>query len=43
MEYQAQIAANTFNTAQATQDILAELRSVITLDGSDTAIRIYNS
>ena len=42
MEYQAQIAANTFNSAQATQQILAELRSVITNDGSDTAIRIYS-
>ena len=42
MEYQAQIAANTFNSAQATQQILAELRNVITNDGSDTAIRIYS-
>ena len=42
MEYQAQIAANTFNSSQATQQILAELRSVITNDGSDTAIRIYS-
>ena len=42
MEYQAQIAANTFNTAQATQSILSELRSVMTTDGGDTAIRIYS-
>lgn len=42
MEYQAQIAANTFDTAQATQAILGELRSVMTSDGGDTAIRIYS-
>ena len=42
MEYQAQIAANTYNTAQATQQILAELRSVVTTDSGDTAIRVYS-
>lgn len=42
MEYQAQIAANTFDTAQATQAILGELRSVMTSEGGDTAIRIYS-
>ena len=42
MEYQAQIAANTFDTAQATQAILGELRSVMTSDGGDAAIRIYS-
>jgi hypothetical protein len=42
MEYQAQIAANTYNTAVATQDILGELRSVITTDSGDTAIRVYS-
>lgn len=42
MEYQAQIAANTYNTAIATQDILSELRSVITTDSGDTAIRVYS-
>ena len=42
MEYQAQIAANTYNSAQATQSILAELRSVISTDGGDTAIRVYS-
>lgn len=42
MEYQAQIAANTYNTAIATQEILGELRSVITTDSGDTAIRVYS-
>ena len=42
MEYQAQIAANTYNTALATQAILYELRSVITTDNGDTAIRVYS-
>ena len=42
MEYQAQIAANTYNTATATQQILAELRSVVTTDSGDTAIRVYS-
>ena len=42
MEYQAQIAANTYNTAMATQQILAELRSVVTTDSGDTAIRVYS-
>jgi hypothetical protein len=42
MEYQAQIAANTYNTAMATQEILSELRSVITTDSGDTAIRVYS-
>ena len=41
-EYMAQIAANTFDTAQATNDILLELRSVI---GSGAApgsgVRVY--
>lgn len=40
MEYQAQIAANTYNTAMHTQDILFELRSVIASDGGPTAIRV---
>lgn len=40
MEYQAQIAANTYNTAIHTQDILFELRSVIASDGGPTAIRV---
>ena len=42
MEYQAQIAANTYNTSMATQQILAELRSVVTTDSGDTAIRVYS-
>lgn len=42
MEYQAQIAANTFNTAQSTQEILSELRSVITTESGDTAVRVYS-
>ena len=42
MEYQAQIAANTYNTAMATQQILAELRSVVTTDSGDSAIRVYS-
>jgi hypothetical protein len=40
MEYQAQIAANTYNTAMHTQDILIGLRSVITADGGLSAIRV---
>ena len=40
MEYQAQIAANTFDTAMASQAILSELRSVITTDSGDSAIRV---
>ena len=42
MEYQAQIAANTYDTAVASQQILAELRSVITFDGGDGAIRTHS-
>lgn len=39
MEYQQQIAANTFNTAINTQEILSELRSVISSEGGFTGIR----
>ena len=39
MEYQQQIAANTFNTAVNTQEILSELRSVIASEGGYTGIR----
>lgn len=42
MEYQAQIAANTYNTSIATQEILAELRSVVTTDTGDPSIRVYS-
>lgn len=41
MEYQAQIAANTYNTAIATQDILSELRSVVTTETGASSIRVY--
>lgn len=40
MEYQAQIAANTYNTAIHTQEIMSYLRSVLTSDGGPTAIRV---
>lgn len=40
MEYQAQIAANTYNTAIHTQEIMLGLRSVITADGGLSAIRV---
>lgn len=40
MEYQAQIAANTYNTSMHTQEIMLSLRSVITGDGGLSAIRI---
>ena len=40
-DYLAKIQANTFDTAQATRDILLELRSVMTNDGGMTAIRAY--
>ena len=42
MEYQAQIAANTYDTAMASQAILSELRSVISTDSGDTAIRVQS-
>jgi hypothetical protein len=42
MEYQAQIAANTYNTAQATQEMLSYIRSVVTYDGDGASIRIYS-
>lgn len=41
-EYQAQIAANTYNTATATQSILSRLDSVITSEGGLDAIRTYS-
>ena len=40
MEYQAQIAANTFNTALATQSILAVLRGVIDIRGGVHRLRV---
>lgn len=42
MEYQAQIAANTYNTAVATQEMLSYIRSVVTYDSGDASIRIYS-
>lgn len=42
VEYQQQIAANTFNTAIATQAILSRLDSVITSEGGFDAIRTYS-
>lgn len=41
-EYQAQIAANTYDTAVATQNILSRLESVITTEGGFDAIRTYS-
>ena len=38
-EYQAQIAANTYDTAMNTQAIMLDLKSVITSEGGYTAIR----
>ena len=39
MEYQAQIAANTYNTSMNTLNIMLDLRSVMTSEGGQTAIR----
>ena len=39
MEYQAQIAANTFNAAQNTRDILSRIDMVLTDSNEGTAIR----
>ena len=41
MEYQQQIAANTYNTAIATQNILSSLESVMTSDANGTGVRVY--
>ena len=42
MEYQMQIAANTYNTAMYTQSIMEDLRSVITSTDGPTGIRVYS-
>lgn len=42
MEYQAQIAANTYNTAMHTQSIMEDLRSMMTSEGGYTALRVYS-
>lgn len=39
MEYQAQIAANTFNAAQNSYEIMMDLKSVLTSEGGSRAIR----
>lgn len=39
MEYQAQIAANTYNAAQHTYEIMMDLKSVLTSEGGSRAIR----
>lgn len=42
IEYQAQIAANTYDTAVATNDILNELLEVFTYEGGSKAVRVYS-
>lgn len=42
MEYQAQIAANTYNTAIHTQEIMYSLRSVLTSEDGPAAIRVLS-
>jgi uncharacterized protein YoxC len=42
MEYQAQIAANTYNTAIATQEILLRLNSVIGIGNDGDAIKVIS-
>ena len=42
MEYQAQIAANTYNTSVSTQSILVELQSIIGYSDEGRAIRIIS-
>lgn len=42
MEYQAQIAANTANSALATQEILNTLGTLLTSEGGNTALRVYS-
>jgi hypothetical protein len=42
MEYQAQIAANTYDTAIATQGILARLNGVIGIGDDGDAIKIIS-
>jgi hypothetical protein len=42
MEYQAQIAANTYNTSISTQNILMELQSVMGFGDEGRAIRILS-
>ena len=42
MEYQMQIAANTYNTAMHTEQIMRDLQNVLTSEGGARAIRIYS-
>lgn len=41
-EYQAQIAANTYDAAVAANSILSELRDLFTYEGGGKAIRVYS-
>ena len=41
LDYQKRIEANTYNNMLATQEILAELRSVVTSESGATSIRVY--
>lgn len=42
MEYQAQIAANTYNTMIATQGILSKLDAVVTYSDGPAGVRVYS-
>lgn len=42
MEYQMQIAANTYNTAMHTEQIMRDLGSVLTSEGGPTAVRVLS-
>ena len=42
MEYQAQIAANTYNTMIATQSILSKLDAVVTYSDGPAGVRVYS-
>jgi hypothetical protein len=41
MDYQKRIEANTYNNMIATQEILAELRSMVVLGNEGSALRVY--
>lgn len=41
LDYQKRIEANTYNNMLATQEILAELRGVVTSESGATSIRVY--
>lgn len=42
MEYQAQIASNTYNTMIATQSILSKLDAVVTYSDGPAGVRVYS-